>query len=292
LVRRVAWTLCLLSVVGVSAADGQPVNGRSRELGLEFATVGGAKWCGPSVTVQLTGSDPAVLTLDHPLFLVTLGRIRAIVVGQCPAVEVLTFDGRSRNGRVFAAEVLRLTGWRRYVALDPVTQRPSCEGAAPDPSECNKRIAAYGTVKQLLRGPPFADTELTTMLDTAAEEHVVWRTGSVLGKLQLTNPRELASQFASNAELADAIIAQSEEACRTDGGAPGEIATGDYVGDLAYRSVGCQPVNGQAHQSSVLVASRDGWFYVFNLWAEAPHAEALDGFAIVLLRAVSALSAK
>jgi len=237
--------------------------------------------------VRLTTSNPAVLKLDYPALLVTLGRIRAIVLDQCPSVEVLSFDGVSGGNNVFAAEVTRLTKWRRYAAIDPSTHRLACQGAPPNSSECDKRIAAYVSAKQMLRGPQFADTEITTLLDISTEDHLVWRTGSVLGKLQLTNIQELAGQFTSNAALADAIIGQSAQACQAEGGVPGEVAAGDYVGDLAYRSVSCQPAGRQAHQSSTLIASRDGWFYVFSLWAEAPHAGDLDDLALTLLQSAA-----
>ncbi len=286
--RRIAYSLFLLAVLCAAAADAQPVNGRSRELGIAFETIGGEQWCSPAVAVQLTAQNAAAYNLDHAPFALMLGRIRAILVDQCRATELITFDGAAAGRRVFLAEASKLTQWRRFIGLDPTTQQPMCQGASRNSAECDKRAAAYITAKQLMRGSLFDDADLATFLDTGSEEHLAWRTQAVAGRLQLTNPEELGGQYENIAALADAIIGQSADACAGAGGQSGQIATGDYVGDIAYRSLACQPSGQAIYQVSTVIVSRGGWYYVFSLSGEGVNIAAVDDMAGHLIRSIGA----
>src|SRR5436853_887146 len=84
------------------SVSAEPVKGQSRELGIQFEVRGGATWCAPDVTVALTATKPEAFKPETEQFVLMLGRIRAVVMDQCPAVERLIFDGAAGQRAVFS----------------------------------------------------------------------------------------------------------------------------------------------------------------------------------------------
>jgi hypothetical protein len=267
----------------------EPVQGRSRELGIAFNAAGNAKWCVPSVVIKLTAPSRAAFNLENPAFVLMIGRIKTIIIDQCPAADLITFEGETNRSLVFTMEMSRLTKWRRLTRLDPVSRKPICDGDQPSAAECDKRAAAYATIKQMMRGPTFADAEIIKLLDTGAVEHLVWRMNSVIGKLQLSHRGELGEQLADNALLADAIIAQTSEACRNGGERASSPTVANYANNLAYRGVTCQSA-GRTAQNVVIVTSENNWYYIFGLWTDDPDKSKVTEVAGQLLDSIAALT--
>ena len=279
-----------LSIACASTASAaEPVQGRSRDLGIEFRVAGGAKWCAQSVVVRLGGQQRAVFNPENPAFVLMIGRIKTIIVDQCPQAELITFEGEANRSLVFAMEMSRLTKWRRLTRLDPITRTPICDGDQPSAAECDKRVAAYATIKRMMRGPSFADAEIIKLLDTGASEHLVWKTNSIIGKLQLSHRGELGEQLAGTAALADAIIAQTGEACMNGGERASSLSSSTYEGNLAGRGLNCEAASGRIAQNIVLVASENDWFYIFSLWSDDPDSWKVSEVAGRLVKAIVAL---
>jgi hypothetical protein len=283
--------LAIAVFVGLASicSAAEPVRGRSRDLGIDFAAVGGAKWCAPSVVMRLDGPQPSIFNPDNSGFVLMIGRIKSIILDQCPSVELITFEGRSRDRPVFGLELSRLTKWRRLVRLEPVTRKPICDGTEPSGPECDKRVAAYATAKQMMRGPTFADTEIVRLLDTNSGEQLVWNDHRVVGKLQLSHRGELGGQLTDNTALADAIIAQTSAACVAAGGKAGVQSTSSEGGKVAHRAFNCEPAGGRPAQNVVLVTSENDWFYIFSLWSDDSDRTAAAKAARELVTAIAAV---
>jgi hypothetical protein len=273
-----------------SAAALEPVRGRSRDLNIDFEASGGAKWCAPAVVVRLDAPQPSRFDLDHAAFVLMIGRIKSIVLDQCFSAELITFEGRAKGAAAFAMEISRLTKWRRLTRLDPPTRKPLCDGVQPRGADCDRRIAAYATAKQMMRGPAFSEVEIVTLLDTGVADHLVWKANNIVGKLQLSHRGELGGTF-DNGSLADAIAAQTGAACSASGGRAGAPTSATYEKNLAYRGLACQAAGGAVVQNVILVASENDWFYIFSLWSDDANHEHVSAAASRLVKGIGMIRA-
>jgi hypothetical protein len=285
---RALGALALL-LSSAALAQTEPVQGRSRELGIAFELAGGSDWCRPTVTIQLAAADATAFQPEAVPFLQMIGRIRAIIEAQCKATERLIVAGYVARKPVFAAEMLRLTRWRRFVPLDPESLRPVCHSPArPEQDiECLKRIAAYATGTQLMQGEGFADYEITSAMEEREDLHLAWTTGRATGALKISHRSEFDHRYTSNAAFAEANLPAVEQACRDTGGQPSRLPPADHGETLSYRSVTCRAPGRPAMLNVLMVASEGDWFYLFSLWSEEPHLAAANDMAARLGRAIA-----
>lgn len=262
-------SLCcaLLAVAVAGGAWGEVVKGRSRDLGIQFEVRGGSTWCTPDVVVELTAGRADDFKPETLPFVQMLGRIRAVVIDQCPSVERISFDGKADNRPAVSIEMTRLTSWRRLVKINARTRRPSCPAQEPAATECGKRTDAYLFMHEIMRGNGFAEAELTTALDEQDPAHVVWVLGDVTGKLTIRERNEFAERFTLSSQLAEIMLRGSVDQCRRDGALPERVwsETVSNPSDLALRGFSCRPKSDPARNHAFIVMSRGTRFYVFAL---------------------------
>lgn len=270
--RIIPAVIILVATACAAAAQNEIVQGQSRELGIEFKLLGDENWCHPTVGVHLEARHPSAFNLDNKLFLRALGRIRAIIQDECPAVENITIEGAVRQRPVFAAESSRLLGWRRYIPLSPVTGEPYCPAPLKPGAECNRRLAAYAIAKRVMRGDPFADTELTTALNGSDEEYLVWRSVNAVGKLRIETPDKFPG-LSTSALLAETVIGNIADGCAVAGGVAHRDQPVDFDVALAQRGVTCVRNAERDEQNAVLIQFDEGRFVIISLWSDqAPRA--------------------
>ncbi len=276
--RTLSFGCALLAMAVAGSAFGEALKGQSRDLGIEFEAGGGAAWCKPHVAVALTAAKPDAFRPDTLPFVQMVGRIRAVVMDQCPAVERLTFDGAAQHRPVLSIEMSRLTKWRRLFNIDPKTRRPACPTQEPAATECGKRADAYLVTHRVLRGDRFAQAELTTVLDEQDDAHAAWISGEVIGKLTIRDRSEFAGRYASNAQLADAIMRGIGDQCGREVSAAEQVSSEIWSEDLdwnvAVRGLSCRPKAGVPNHHAVLVTSAGLRFQIFALLTSGSDAEA------------------
>src|SRR5262245_9629096 len=97
----------------------------------------------PDVAVALTAPKADAFQPEARSFVQMVGRIRAVVMDQCPTVERIVFEAAAQRRTVLPIEMTRLTRWQRLVPVDPETRRPACPRAEPAAAECAKRADAF-----------------------------------------------------------------------------------------------------------------------------------------------------
>jgi hypothetical protein len=264
----------LLAAAIVGSAAGEVLKGQSRDLGIQFEAGGGAAWCKPDVAVALTAAKPDAFKPETLQFVQMVGRIRAVVMDQCPSVERITFDATAQLRPVMSIEMTRLTKWRRLFNLDPKTRKPPCPTQEPAATECGKRADAYLVTHRVMRGDGFAETELTTVLDEQDGAHAVWASGEVIGKLTIRDQSEFAGRYASNGQLADAIMRGIGDQCSREGVAAEQMWSEGSDRDVAVRGLSCRPKAGAPNHHAVLVTSAGPRFQIFALLTSGSDAEA------------------
>lgn len=282
----------LLAVATAGSAAGEVVKGQSRELGIQFEVKGGDTWCKPEVAVALTAAKPDAFRPDTLPFVQMVGRIRAVVMDQCPAVERIAFDAAAQGRPVLSVEMTRLTRWRRLFTVDPATRRPTCPRQEPAASECGARADAYLAAHRIMRGAQFAEAELTTVLDEQDEAHAVWVSGAAVGKLTVKERSQLGARYAANDQLGDAIANALSVQCRRDGGAPQPVWAETWFGgserEIAVRGLSCRPRSGPMGHHAVLVTSAGARFHVYALFADGGDTEAAQAAARQMAMAIGA----
>ena len=273
-----------LLVATVATATAETVHGRSRELGIAFELTGGEDWCHPDVGIALSADKASVYQPEGEAFLKMVGRIRAIINTQCPSVERIYVIGHVEQKPVFAAEMSRLTRWHRFIPLDVNTKKPLC---APTGSECDKRIAAYLTMTQLMRGEAFADIEVTSVMEDRNDLQLAWTMRNAYGALKISHRSEFNNQYTTNAAFADANLPAIAEACKAAGGTSSRIPSADHGAALAQRSLLCRRPGNPNSLNIILVVSEGDWFYLFSLWATEPHMAAADEMAAQIVRVLT-----
>ncbi|HZL31833.1 MAG TPA: hypothetical protein VFC54_12345 [Pseudolabrys sp.] len=215
-----------------------------------------------------------------------IGRIRAVVLSQCPQIETIAFEGSHRGSTTLIAEMSRLTEWRRFITFDSASQQPSCPPAVP-PARCRKQAEAFVVADHLFRGNRFADTEIVNMLEPEAND-LGFRSNGVVGKLRIVAHDDFVGQFSTPKQLADAIADDIANACVNDGGRPDPPGRLDLGPTLIRRFVICRASGRPDGQNVVLVWDSKDRFRVFSLLAEGAHAGEASAFAGNLIRAIQA----
>jgi hypothetical protein len=245
---------------------------------------------GGHVTVALTAAKPDAFKPETLQFVQMLGRIRAVVMDQCPTAEHIAFDGVAQQRPVLSIEMTRLTRWRRMVQLDPRTRRPPCPAQEPASGECGRRADAYLVTHRLMRGARFAQTELTTVLDDWDGAHALWVSGEMIGKLTIKEQSEFAGRYASNGQLADAISAGIGAQCGHDGAVPEQVWSQTWSQgsprEVAARGFSCRPTAGPPSHQAVLVTSVGPRLHVFALLAAGNHADTVRAASTDLALAI------
>lgn len=285
---RVLLLVVLAVLIGVAPAPSETVQGESRELGIRFVVLGGARWCHPEVTVRLTADSVSPFQPDGAEFLRMLGRIRAVVQSQCRTTEAILFDGDANGQRVFSAEMSRLTKWRQLIPFDQKTHRPVCSSQVAGPV-CSADVDAYLTARKLMRGTAFADTELTNVLQSDTGD-LTFQSKDVVGKLRVAPRRDFSSTYATPQQFAEAITASIGGECTTQGGNAGPVAGKTYSANLARSELTCRPKNAQAARTAVIVWAAHENFHIVSLWAEAPALMQPTNLADQLVAAIRRLS--
>jgi len=285
--RRLLWTALLLAA-GLIPAAAEPVYGRSSELGIDFELAGDSDWCDATVVVQLGAANASVYQPESVPLLQMIGRIRAVIHDHCAKVERILIVGFVKEQKVFAAEMTKLTRWRRFISLDPKTETPVCTPPSPDDGECDKRIAAYAAVMDLMHGPAFADVELTSVMEDRTDLHAAWLEKGAFGVLKLSHRSEHDGRYTDNAAFADDNIDGIVKTCMEEGGQTARLPAPDYGGGVSFRSALCRRPGKPLRFNLVLVKSVDDWFYLFILWGEEPHMVAANALALRLAGVLAA----
>ena len=267
----------------VAVARADSVSGESRLLGIKFEALGGTHWCSPRIKIRLTAPSSNHFAPDTVAFLQMVGRIRAVVMSQCPQIENIAYEGAAGGQRVFVAEMSRLTRWRRLIELDPTTLKPICPKV--EATECASQIEAYMTARKLFRGSAFAHTELTSTLEPDSK-NLTLRSKGVIGKLRITPREQVAPTFTTAAQFASAIVSQIGQNCRSGGGTSHTAKPINFGDDLAQREVTCRPPNQPAAWNVILVWATNDTYRVFSLWAQSPAGSQALSFAKHLAEAI------
>jgi hypothetical protein len=275
----------LVLVGGLTAAAAEPVRGQSRELGISFELAGESDWCNPTVVVELSSDKASVYQPEGVPFLKMMGRIRAIINDQCPKVERIVYAGFTRDRKVFAVEMTKLTGWRRVISLDPETETPACRQPG---DACDRQVAAYVKLTQIMNGPFFADVELTSVMENRNDLDAGWTSKQAFGALKLSRRSEHKGRYADSAAFADANKGGIEEACKEEGGRTVQLQGPDYGNVLAFRSVLCQRPGKPSRLNIVVVTSEGEWFYLFSFWGEEPNMAPANTMATRVAEALNA----
>jgi len=281
----------LAAAMATESVGAELVKGQSRELGIQFEVRGGATWCAPDVAVVLTAARPDAFKPETQQFVLMLGRIRAVVMDQCPAVERLIFDGVAEQRPVMSIEMTRLTRWRRLINLDPRTRRPPCPGPKPAATECEKRVEAYLVAHKVMRGDQFSTAVLTTVLDDGESAHAIWQAAEVTGKLTIKERNEFAGGFTSNSQLAEAVLHGLAHQCSRDG-APHEgmwsaIWSEGSDREAAVRGFSCHPPADVPNHHALIITSVGSRFHVFALLARGSDPQAANRAAQSLALAIT-----
>lgn len=265
--RRFPALLCILAAIACIAtnASGEAVHGRSRDLNIDFEVAGDNHWCRPRIDIRLTAPTERAFASDTVPFLQMIGRIRAVVLSQCPEIENIRFEGEASGRTVYSAETSRLTRWRRIIELDPTTHKPMCPSERAE--RCPAQVEAYLSAQRLFRGDSFADTELTSVLEPDSGD-LTLRAGDVVGKLRIAAREQIAKEFATAPQFASAIISDIDEGCRQSGGRPEAEKPRDFDPALAERATICREPNKPAAYNIILVWATNDNFHVFSLWTE------------------------
>ena len=282
--RFIFWSVTVI-LFGGCTAEAEPVRGQSRELGISFELDGDTQWCGPQVRVLLNASQNNAYQAESIPFLNMIGRIRAVINNQCRPVEHIVFDGYVGQRLLFAAETSRFTRWRRFLVLDPLTRMPVCS-AQVDP-QCERRVGAYLTMRQVMRGDGFAEVEITSLLESGSDWHLTWEAHGVLGGVRLTHRSEVDRELWMNTAFADAHLAQITQICAAGSATILRIPQPDYGPRVASGSVRCETEGRPARVYIILVGVEDEWLYLFSLAAEGTRTSAADAFAVRLANAIS-----
>jgi hypothetical protein len=281
----------LLAVVTAGGAAGDVVKGQSRELGIRFEARGGEAWCGSEVGIDLAADKADAIKPDTLPFVRMAGRIRAVVMDQCPAVERLVLHVAARRPAL-TIETTRLTRWRSLVQVDAATRTPTCPAREPEAADCGKRAEAYVVMHRIMQGEQFADAELTAVLDDQDAAHAVWVAGGVVGKLTIKERGELGGRYASGAQLGDAIATGIAAQCSRDGGTAQPVWAEAWFGgterEVAVRGVSCLPRTGKAAHHAFLVMRAAERFHVLALLADQGDADAARAATRQLALAIGA----
>ena len=281
----------LLSVVTGETARSEVLKGQSRELGIQFEVPGGVNWCAPDIVVALSAAKADAFKPETLQFVQMFGRIRAVIMDQCPRVERIAFDAAAQQRAVMSIEMTRLTKWRRLVRVEPGTRRPTCPTKQQE-AECDKLIDAYLLAHKLMRGDPFAMTELTSFLEEEAGAHAVWRSDEVTGKLTIKEHSDYAGRFMSGNQLADAATDALRMLCSREGGRPDLLWSESWPRPMgeetAVRGFSCRPSIGVAEHRALIVSSDGTTFHVFALLASGADAQAARAAARDLVLAIVA----
>lgn len=289
--------LPLLAVALIACAgfggetNAEVVKGQSRELGIQFEVLGGADWCATDIVVALNGPKADSFKPETAPFIQMLGRIRAIVMDQCPKVERVAFDASVQRRAVMSIEMTRPTKWRRLVRIHPGTRRPLCP-AKQHEAQCEKLADAYLLAHRLMRGDAFETTELTSILEDEVGAHAVWRTGEVTGKLTIKERADFAGRFTMSHQLADAAADALGMACFREGGELELLwseswprPTGD---ETAVRGHTCRNSAGVAEHHVLIVSTTGTTYQVFALLASGADPQTARAAARDLLLAIGA----
>lgn len=216
--RAALRSLCLVVLVYGVATVGwaAPPSGESKGLGFKFKVLGAdGTWCSTRVHVQLYGAKAEVYSRNVERMQQTAGTIRAIVSGECPQVQQLSFVGLEGRNQVYQAEAWRLARWR-LISTDRAG-RPFCLPVGP---ACDKASAGLDHLLRILMATSSQDIEFTSFLAPNGASLVEWRDsrGSV-GQMRLLDlgPQMMASVPTS--VLADKILKDLAGNCGASGGA-------------------------------------------------------------------------
>ena len=279
----------LAGIVWLAAASAPPpamaevVRGQSRELGIRFEVAGGSDWCQPAPLIRLDADAATAFKSNSVPFQQMIGRIRAVVAGQCDIIEELAVEGYAKGQLVFVAETSRQTGWRHLVVLDPVTKLALCLDGQHAHPDCPRRAQAYRVARQALRPDTFPGLELTTLLDPRLPTHLGWKAGDVIGKITIAEADHIADYYDSSNALADSFFADMMQACASNGGVAGEPWTLEGAKLITLGGFACQR-QGVTETTVAVIAATAAGFDIFGLWSDKadPESVKLMGWGIAL----------
>ncbi|WP_104668767.1 hypothetical protein [Ensifer adhaerens] len=220
---------------------------------ISFQVDGGAGWCNKGVTVRLKASSPDVLTDGSEPFQQMLGRIRAIIEGDCSKVRNIGFYGRTKSDEVSVGESSKLTDWV-YVPFKLHGKPADCKGPS-NSSLCAQRWRVFNDVRGLFLKGAFSEAVLTRYLSTDEGADAEFVSGDARGRVAFV-PLTSGVPFTDAAAFARQQIEQQSQRCK-----------GEYVkGELASLSNGaasqggtCRTTDRKTHSHFVISKAPDGF---------------------------------
>ena len=261
-----AAAMAMLALPGLtSESQAERVHGRSQELGIAFTT-SDSEWCGPIVSILLTADRVDVFDLYTIKLQQMIGRIRAVILDQCPLAERLQFEGQVKAKRAVVFETTRVTSWARLIQLTDDGAPELCTAAAP----CEGRRLAYAHALQLLSGTEFADWVIDIRRSSTADG-VLWRSKLASGKLSVVGNSILSTHGTDAGQLADALLKEIGERCLADTGKL-ETYWGESYGDAIHvRGLSCRREGKAQEEHAVAVmATASGYSLASALAIGAP----------------------
>lgn len=205
------WTCAAISAIALSTvAFAEAPTGQSKSLGISFKVLSDKpEWCNANVSVQLVARKASTFAGNREALQQTIGRIRAIIVGECPGVQKISFQGIHNKRPTYQAASWRLARWR-LVELNSQGM-PVCP-ASDEP--CDKRSAGFIRLLEYMASSSFRNIEFTRFLDASSSALVEWRDpyGNV-GHLKQLTPAPDVMATMTTADAANRLMRSLLKQC-------------------------------------------------------------------------------
>lgn len=233
--RSIVWSGVLLQALIASPAGAlEPeIKGESKALGFTFEAVG-PEWCGQHVRIRLDAKAPDVLRSHSEALQQSLGKIRAIVNGDCPYVRVISFAGYSDRKLASYAEMMSATQWV-YRAFPLSAGDAFCQGEVKK-DVCDRRWSAFKLMRHFGLQERFKDLVITRSLKTDDGADLEFTYGTVKGRI-IVRPLPESNALPDPKAVVEAQIRKQAATC----GAGAEITnTNAFNNGLFSQGLSCK----------------------------------------------------
>ncbi|WP_141402149.1 hypothetical protein [Rhizobium subbaraonis] len=205
------------------------------------------------MTVRLRAASANVLTDGSEQFQQMLGRIRAIIEGDCQKVRNIGFYGRTKGGEVSVGESSKLTDWV-YVPFKLHGSPAVCKGPSND-DLCGQRWRVFHDIRGLFLKGAFSEAVLTRYLSTDEGADAEFVSGDARGRVAFV-PLTTGIPFADAATFLQQQIQQQSQRCK-GGYTQGELTP--LGNDAASQGGTCRTTDRTTHSHFVISKAPDGF---------------------------------
>lgn len=233
--RSIVWSGVLLQALIASPAGAlEPeIKGESKALGFTFEAVG-TEWCGQQVRIRLDAGTPDVLRSHSEQLQQSLGKIRAIVNGDCPYVRSISFAGYSNKKLISYAEMMSSTQWV-YRAFPLTADDAFCQGEVKG-DVCDRRWSAFKLMRHFGLQERLKDLTITRSLKTDDGADLEFTYGTVKGRI-IVRPLPESNALPDPKAVVEAQIRKQAATC----GAGAEVTnTNTFKNGLFSQGLSCK----------------------------------------------------